>query len=501
MSNQKKKPNVIMFVADQYRADSIGYRGCKAAVTPNFDTLAEEGIAFNNAFCQNTVCVPSRISFLSGWYPHVKGYRTMHHLTDQHEPNLLRNMKENGYSVYWGGRNDFLREDVEHEAYYDVRNNEYAKTMGALMNRGKGADPKLLDQLKRHKEMKQNGPRSDKYSHYYGVGPVGAMGNADWEEVEAAIRYIEEYDEEKPLMMYLALALPHPPYTVEPKYYDQINPELIDETIRLSEEELKRKPAMMQGIREKQMLYDKTDDELKEIKRVYLAMGTKLDDAFGRLMEALKKKGMYDDSMVVMMSDHGDYTGDFEIAEKSQNTFEDVLTNVPLIIKPAQNTKSVGSHEAMVELLDIQATIYDVAGIEPAHTHFGKSLVPIFEGGQKHREFVVSEGGRLWDDLHCTDSGHSEDNEYWARTAVQDQMPAHSKAIMMRNEDYKFVYRLYEDHEFYDLRQDPQERNNEIHNPAYASKIREMESDLFRFYIETSDIVPHRRDKRAERSY
>ncbi len=499
-----KKPHIIMFVADQYRMDSIGYGSCEAAVTPNFNQMAKEGIGFNNVFCQNTVCVPSRISFMSGLYPHVKGYRTMHHLAGDNEPNLLRNMKDNGYYVYWGGRNDILREDVDLRCYCHERNNRYQALFSIHQTGSDGAlsekNKQMIREMKEEKTRRMTGPERFRYSHYYGVKNLDDERNTDMLEIQDAVEFIKNYNEDQPLMLYLALSLPHPPYQVDKKYYDQIDPEKIPQPIRLTSEQLEKKPAMEKGIRENQKLYKMTDEELKEVKRVYLAMGTKLDEGFGSLMDALKEKGMYDDSLVMMFSDHGDYTGDYEIAEKSQNTFEDVLTNVPLIIKPPFKLESSEGQDALVELIDLQATIYDIADVQAKHTHFGQSLLPLLHGKKEHRDFVFTEGGRILGEDHCSDSRHKPYNEYWARTIVQDQIPAHTKALMVRNKKYKFIYRLYEENEFYNLDEDPYELNNEISNNRYASIVNEFEKRALKYYMETTDVVPKRLDKRVERS-
>lgn len=89
-----KRPNIVMIVADQWRADSISYTGNTTTVTPNIDSLVEDGVGFSNAYCQLPVCVPSRSSFLSGWYPHTKGFRTMHHLMGEEDPNILKTLKK-----------------------------------------------------------------------------------------------------------------------------------------------------------------------------------------------------------------------------------------------------------------------------------------------------------------------------------------------------------------------------------------------------------------------
>ena len=88
-----KKPNIIIFNPDQWRSDVMGCHGNQAAVTPFLDQFVEtDAVSFDNAFCQNPVCTPSRCSFMSGWYPLVRGHRTMYHMLhpELDEPNLLK---------------------------------------------------------------------------------------------------------------------------------------------------------------------------------------------------------------------------------------------------------------------------------------------------------------------------------------------------------------------------------------------------------------------------
>ena len=102
---KKDKPNIIIFNPDQWRGDMLGYLGYSAAKTPNLDSIVNnDAIAFNNAFCQATVCTPSRCSFMTGWYPHVHGHRTMHYMlhTDQGDSSILSELKKSdSYLVGW----------------------------------------------------------------------------------------------------------------------------------------------------------------------------------------------------------------------------------------------------------------------------------------------------------------------------------------------------------------------------------------------------------------
>lgn len=483
-----KKPNIVLVVADQWRADSIGYTGNTATVTPNINGLAEEGVAFTNAYCQNPVCVPSRSSFLSGWYPHTKGFRTMHHFMGEDDPNILRTLKDNGYHVYWGGRNDALRLDVDVNQYCSTRTDIFQeRAKKAMAERKKLASKQVQDENKEYD-----------YSHFKGIYDI--KNHPDKLQIEDAIEFLDEekYGED-PFCVYLALNLPHPPYLVGQDFYDQIDKEKIPAPIRLTEEEWELKPSILKGIRENQKLYNWSDEKLKEMKHVYYAMGTQLDQYVGGLIDKLKEKDLYEDTLFVFFSDHGDYTGDYELSEKNQNTFEDCLTNVPLVIKTAKGMEvKPRTTDAMVELIDIQATILDLLEIKPNYTHFGKSLVNVIKGEDKHRDVVFAEGGRLEGETHCMDVGvvHSKSNEYWARTNEQTKIPQHTKAMMLRNEKYKYVYRLYEQDEFYVLDEDPMERNNRINDEQFAPIITEFKDRMLKHFFETGDVVPHRIDKR-----
>src|SRR5512143_4315627 len=97
-----KQPHIVIFNPDQWRGDVLGHRGNAAAVTPNIDALVNTDALSLRGFCQNTVCTPSRCSFMSGWYPHVRGHRTMYHMLRPPEPCLLKVLRDNGYFVWWG---------------------------------------------------------------------------------------------------------------------------------------------------------------------------------------------------------------------------------------------------------------------------------------------------------------------------------------------------------------------------------------------------------------
>lgn len=175
-----------------------------------------------------------------------------------------------------------------------------------------------------------------------------------------------------------------------------------------------------------------------------------------------------------------------------------------MIVKPpAGFPVKPGKRDALVELTDFSATVYELAGITPNYTHFGRSLSSLLAGKTTtHRDAVFAEGGRLEGENHCTEY-ESEPNRvpsgpYWPRISLQQRQPEHTKAVMCRTRDFKYVRRLYESDELYDLRQDPRELQNRINNPALAGELAKLKERRLTWFVETCDVVPFEPDERGK---
>lgn len=486
-----KKPNLLLFIPDTFRADALHHLGSEASVTPNFDKMAlDDGVSFANAYCQNPICTPSRCSFMSGLYPHVNGHRTLTNMMEYHEPVLLEILKREGYHVWWGGKDDLIPAENDHTRYCSERHSE---------KRHK------VENLHSNQDWRTNFDSNEYYSFQAGkLEPTvdDVFYDCDWSVIYGCKEFLENYSEDKPVCLFLPLLYPHPPYGVEEPWYSMINRELIDMPQK-APDNWDLKPGMLKGIYEKQRLQGLTDDQWREIKAVYLGMCARLDSQFGMLVDILKNKGMYDDTAIFMFSDHGDFTGDYGLVEKTQNTFEDCLTRVPLIIKPPSGFEvKSGIHDAMVELVDIVPTVCHYAGIEMDYDQFGMSLADCVAGKKdEHRDAVFCEGGRRHGEVQCMERADNALTEptalYWPKIETQQsEGPEHTKAVMCRTKEYKYVYRMYETDEFYDLVNDPKEMNNLILHPDYQSLILQFKERTLRFMVETCDTVPRVENKR-----
>ncbi len=464
--------NFVIINPDEWRADCSGCYGHPLVKTPHLDRLASEGTRFDNCFVQHTVCSPSRASFMTGWYPHVNGHRTLGHLLRPHEPNLLKYLKQAGYEVAWFGKNDLLAEDsfADSVDYYD----DYPGF--------------LPPEIKNVFEFGDPGY----YSFLYEPTPGTIDEHVDALKVKAGLDFIDHRDPEKPFCLYLPLSTPHCPYTAPQPYHDMYDPEDVPPLVL--PEECSGKPNYHAGIRETRDL-DKTEEWVfKKLNAVYLGTITMLDEMIGWILDKLEATGLAENTTVLFFTDHGDYAGDYHLVEKWTAGLEDCLTRTPFVIR-TPGGKAGHVVKEPVELFDQMATILDLAGIEAQHTHFARSLVPQLKGeaGDPDRA-AFAEGGYDTFEPHCFEGSASGDekNIYFPKQHLQQIRPETiGRCSMIRTQTHKLIRRpATGEHEMYDMENDPMERKNLYSDPALKDIQADLERRLLDWFIQTSDATP-----------
>lgn len=420
----------------------------------------------------------------------------MFHMLQPDEPMLLRELKELGYFVWWGGKNDVVPAQNGYEEYCDKK----------YQSPNDPARP-LRPNLHTRNDWRGPSDGDNFYSFYYGKiektsSDLYVLDN-DWAMIEGAADFIQNAPPEKPLCIYLPLGFPHPPFAVEEPWFSQIDRGALPGRIP-PPESWNDFPSLLAGISERQNMQGWSEANWKELLATYYGMCARVDTQFGMIVDALKRSGIYDDTAIFFFSDHGEFAGNYGLVEKTQNTFQDCLTHVPFIIKPPKRTTiQPGVRDVLVELVDMRATVESLTNLVPAHTHFGRSLLPLIaDKSREHRDAVFCEGGRLHGETHCMElestSHQSRQGLYWPRVGLQSsEGPEHSKAVMCRTQTHKYVRRLYEKDELYDLVNDPQELRNQIDNPTYAKTLADLKERLLTFYLETADVVKHQTDRRG----
>lgn len=477
--------NFLLFNPDEWRADCAGCyapaSGSPPTVrTPNLDALAAQGTRFDQCHAQHTVCSPSRASFMTGWYPHVRGHRTLWHLLRPDEPNLLKYLSGAGYDVRMYGKNDLLAQASFAESVEEASN---------LPARGGGHGNPW--------------PEDDPRFHSFLFGSGGdPQAHHDYACAEAGMRFLREAHD-RPFCLFLPLSSPHPPYSAPAPFHHMYDPATLPP---LRPAGAPAKPRFYEEIRRSRRLDELDGATLREIRAVYLGMVSYTDWLLGEVLRTLDETGLAENTVVIVFSDHGDWAGDYGLVEKWPSAFDDTLTRVPFVVRLPGGARDHVVAE-MTELLDLTPTVLDLAGIPLAHTQFGRSLAPQLRGaaGDPTRA-AFAEGGYDTNEPHAFEGkpggdqfARARSHIYWPKADLQQRDPLSvCRCTMIRTATHKLVRRPREQSELYDLLADPEELCNRYADPAYATVRAELEARLLDWYIHTSDVTPLQEDPRGQ---
>lgn len=314
-----------------------------------------------------------------------------------------------------------------------------------------------------------------------------------------ALAYIEGYQGDKPLFIYIALHNPHPPYGVEEPYYSMIDREAVDTPLP-APESWEGQPAIMREMYTRHGCGGWSEERWRELRATYYGMIARVDAHLGDLVSCLRDKGMWDDTALSIWSDHGDYAGDGAVVQKDSSSLRSCITNVPLVIKPPRGIDCVpGLRRTPTELIDATATLRRWAGIDTKHwPEFGICLqTSMADPDHVHREAAFSEGGHRLDDPRFTEKPANPGGLYWPTNSLAaEASPVNGKVALCRTTTHAYLRREFESDEFYDLQVDPAMRHNRIDDPIFATEVAVMKERLLDWYLRTGDIVPPLRNKR-----
>ena len=470
-----KKPNLVLYMPETLRAESIGCYGHPLVQTPHLDRLASDGVRFEQCHVQNTVCGPSRCSMLTGWPVHVRGHRSLYYFLHPDEPNLFRYLKQNGYDVYWYGKNDLLAPES-----FPSSVTEWG--------------PRQARVAPAQNPWRQDDPHF--YSFLYGPGG-DRRDTGDYANVQAAIRVLEQ-DRTKPFCIFLPLTYVHPPFTAPAEFYNMYDPAKLPP---LRPPNLPRKPNFYEAIRRTRRLDRLSDADFRKIQAVYLGMISYCDWLLGEFLSALERTKHVDDTAVFLFSDHGEWAGDYGLVEKWPSACDEVLEHIPLIARVPGAKKGHVSKEN-VELYDVMATCLELAGIKAQHTHFAHSLMPQLQGrpGDPDRAAFCEGGYNAYEpqSFEPMQEFSTPANIYYPKVKLQNDHPETiTRATSIRTSDYKMVLRPDGVSELYDLKKDPRELSNVFGDRMYASAQSDLQQRVLDWYIRTGDTAPWQHDARG----
>ncbi|MEC7763788.1 MAG: sulfatase-like hydrolase/transferase [Pseudomonadota bacterium] len=463
------KQNLVLFMPDQLRADALGCYGHPLVQTPNLDAFAERSVLFETCQAVSPLCPVSRCDMFTGLPPHATGRRMFGNLLEEHRPHLFRYLKENGYDVYWYGRNDLIVQDGVAHAATEWNSFEDTPAWAIAGSPYDMDDPRYFSLL-----FQEGGPHEDL---------------PDSKRVQRAIEVLERRVSDRPFCLFLPLFYPHPPFTGPEGYHNMYAAEDVP---ALRPADLDTRPAFYRKIRESRNLHQLDDLTLRKINAVYLGMITYVDMLFGKMMGALADTGHADDTTVVFFSDHGEWGGDYGLVEKWGTSMDDALIRVPLIIN-SPGLSEPRRVEEVVSLRDLMATLLEICEIEPRHRHFSKSLCDVLAGGAEDlSRAAFSEGGYSRAETQCFlpleryAPGHIYRPKHYLEMVEPELI---SRTVCVRTREHKLVWRPELVSELYDLTADPGETRNLFADPAYAPVQEDLMKRLLDWFVLTSDVV------------
>lgn len=400
-----KRPNVLILYTDQQRWDALGANGNDEISTPNLDALAARGTNFTHHFVQNPVCMPSRISMLSGRYPSSLGITHMGAPVPDDIMILPRILKRAGYRTANIGKLHFLphanRDHRVPHPSYGFDHLEIADEPGVYEDAYRAwvrrQAPEQMDSISAGippntrvwqramgiaDDVVHRGDPEGRYDFDGGIAFGADDGLTHSAFVgEQTCEFIRRAGDE-PFFCIAGFYSPHAPWISPQKYLDQY------ESSRLS---LPQFPAEIDQRRPDDPQAPFSDAQLRRAKRGYYAMISELDHYVGRILAALEECGRADDTIIVFTSDHGEWLGDHLRYGKGYPA-DDAVSRVPLIVA-APNGKRGQTHQGIVEAVDIAPTLLELAGVQIPPFMQGESLASIIEGpGQRDKDIAVTEG-------------------------------------------------------------------------------------------------------------
>ncbi|MGB0741489.1 MAG: sulfatase family protein [Planctomycetaceae bacterium] len=493
--NAADRPNIVFIFSDDHAPHAIGaYDGWLKSVnpTPNIDQLARQGMLFRNSFCTNSICGPSRAVIQTGKHSHKNGFMNNGNSFDWNQQTFPKLLQKAGYTTAIYGKSHLKGKP---QGFDDWK---------VLPGQGLYYNP---DMLTPEGKRKINGHCTDIVTdlavEWLKTGredgkPFMLMvqHKAPHRNWMPALRHLELYDE---------MTLPEP-NTLFDKWHDNAPPARLQELeidrhmhlnfdlfVDLTPEfpgqsikgridrsawaNMKRMtPQQLQAWRafygprdEAFHAQNLTADALVRWKyqryaKNYLRCIRGVDESVGTLMQTLEDLKLSDNTVVIYSSDQGFYVGDHGWYDKRW-MYEESL-KMPLIVKWPGVTKSGSVDEHLVQNLDYAQTFLEMAGTKQPEDMQGASLVPLLKGEQPD------------------DWRHSIYYHYYEYPSVH-MVPRHNG---VRNERYKLMHFYeFDEWEFYDLQEDPDELSNEYENPEYAERIVEMKAELERLRVHYDD--------------
>jgi len=487
-----QRPNILFIMSDDHTAQAVG---AYATVlkdldpTPTIDSLAAEGMTFDNAFCTNAICTPSRACIITGQYPHVNGVFDLRGNIAPEKQTLPILFREAGYQTAMIGKWHLKKEP----------NFDYYKVLP-----GQG---KYFDTM-----FRVQGPRKWPQNTVTHEGQHSSDAITD----STLEWFRNRRDPDKPFFLCHQYKAPHDYFENAPRYQSYLRDVTIPEpptlydvpktfgsiATRGHEDELmahigtsigKRNPRRSYAVDLKDRFpeelpsdYDVAKLSERETTRLayqaylrkYLRCVKGVDDNLKRLFDYLRKEGLYDNTVIIYTGDQGFWLGENDYQDK--RWAYDPSMRMPFIVRYPGSIRGGTRSDAIVENVDFPSLMLDFAGIPRPSSMQGRSFKAICETGREPADWKKAAYYRYW--MHM--AHHDNPGEMAIRTKTH-------KLIYFYGADYEGKNQTPPGWELYDLSRDPSELNNVYDDPACAQVREELKEQLARLRKEVGDDGSH----------
>jgi len=437
------RPNILVVHVDQHRIDCLGAYGNEDVKTPHVDRLADDGVRYENSFCPYPVCTPSRYSLLSGRYVHEHGGWNNRSTLAPGIDTFPRILRASGYRTKAVGKMHFM------PTYLDVGFDELvlAEQDGPgrwdddyhryLMRLGLVDRNDLEDQ---RAEYRRHAPK--RYWETFGAlaSNLPEKHHSTTWIADRALETLERWDSASSHLLMVGFIKPHHPFDPPAPWHEMYDPHKLTLLPGWEGQCLKRDLDYSRGYFPHAEL---TEPPLRRAMAFYYAAVSQIDHHVGRMIALLKRKGLYDDTLIVYTADHGDYMGYHHMLLKG-NYMYDPLVKVPLIVKWPGSRQAGEVASRLVSNVDLAPTLCQAAGCRPGSEMQGQDL----RAGGTERSLVFAEHGG-------------------------------GREVMARSRSHKLILAApHHENLFFDLERDPLEIENLYHAPEHRAVVAKMETAL-----------------------
>jgi arylsulfatase A-like enzyme len=490
MNPSINRPNIVVIMTDQQRADLCAREGFPLDTTPFLDTLAAQGVWFDKAYTTMPACAPARVSLLTGRYPSATRMRTNHNIPDAtYTEDLFDVFRAGGYAVGLCGKN---------HTYLTPEKADFWFRGDHLSAEQRSEEEKAFDDFLGGLQF-----------HWHpDATPFPVESQIPHRLVTAASDWLAGRQEDtRPFLLWLSFPEPHNPYQAPEPYFSQFPPESVPPPVA-DADTLADRAYVWQFCREKfEQAFPGFAEQVPRIRAIYCAMLRLIDDQVKRFVTFLEAQGLAENTLIVFLSDHGDFVGEYGLIRKGPELPE-ALTRIPLLFHGPGIHPGDGPHPAHVSLADLFPTLCEAAGLPSPAGVQGRSLWPLLMGEPyPTAEFasVYAEhgfGGLPYEETDTALLDPVEDGFTAAvlgpdgtdlRQGGYDCLNSRTQSgtlRMVRKGDWKLVMDATGRGQLYHLPTDPVELHNRWNDPDAAPVRAELTEELLLWCLRTADPLP-----------